>query len=923
MKSLQWAKIWAYGLAFSMGLSPAEFIGGYPTPRGADGIGCGVGCGVVRGGTTPFTFADLGDAWWIDPVGDPLSVTYAPPPSLPNTSLETTTGWAPVNDAVLTTVTGLVGNGMRVAYNGTANPYTIPVAFLTVGNRYSDVGVYGRGDGSSDARMYHDGSIFAQTSLTDWTLLDMGEFTATVNIARLWTVGTTYSEYDEVNPGTNHSVVGIEARGPGLNRCNDGRMEYVGVASWAAVDATLTKESGSPSGDGTQVLRVTCTAATFYATQSGILTLGHTYRLRGWARSSTASQAPRVLCGLNAGWDGEANTDWQYFDVVVLCGGNTTLYVGSIGTIVGSWVEFDQIEVIDLDDPCGSIVQASATAMSWIDPNTGWVRYDTSSTDRNASNLPNGAFDFLHDGRPFSIAGVFSVTSDSSAIFGNFNTFTQFGILVLVSPSTGVITIYIANGTGAPAWSTSLPTGAIIANKPFQLVMVHEGLGGSFKIWIDGVLVHNTASTSGFIAGLPSYPMNFGYGGVGYAMTGSHADVMFRPTALTDAERANVERMLSNKHNIPLSYDELSDAELEGWAGLVTWVDPLYEGAYTYAPQLNSTDFNMDGVDTSAYLSGAGATLSKESASPYEGIRNMRVTDNGGGAIDVYKLGTSGNRYYLRIAMRASSGVTVGAGGGSGTEVGWPYTSTNWGLVEGDFTLPSPGFRFGVMTITAGVGSWFEIDAASVVNESLVAVTPRAGATANNLTQASAGYMPWEDIATGGISFAVDDGIVDSAAGATTAVKCLNDGNGGTLVMTWKQGADVSGTKYLWDTGEAGSNSNGFQIYRNASNYVAILKNGTAKIGELPLGTISASTRVVVMRVTSTQLLGRLDGVSSSVLLTGTPLDAAATFGARIGANPPYAITNEMVTYDCLVFSRILSLTEAIRLETKLAAKYA
>lgn len=132
---LRWGKIWAYGIAQDVRreLSPAEFIGGYPTPQGADGISLGLGCWSWRRSFTP---ASLAPKWWNDPT-NLVDRTYAP--SDGDDFEAGVAGWSTLGDASVSSESGtrtggsgsLVGR-LTVGTTGTS-AYD---ALAIVGNRF-------------------------------------------------------------------------------------------------------------------------------------------------------------------------------------------------------------------------------------------------------------------------------------------------------------------------------------------------------------------------------------------------------------------------------------------------------------------------------------------------------------------------------------------------------------------------------------------------------------------------------------------------------------------------------------------------------------------------------------------------------------------------------------------------------------------
>lgn len=128
----------------------------------------------------------------------------------------------------------------------------------------------------------------------------------------------------------------------------DGDAELSTVVGWFAINVTMSKESGARTGgDGQRVLRLTSDGITTneYATKTGWgLTVGNTYRLRGWMRADGVSESkPSVSSNAVYVVVGAATNDWQYFDVIVVAAAaNITLHrrLGASG-----WVEFDDITI--------------------------------------------------------------------------------------------------------------------------------------------------------------------------------------------------------------------------------------------------------------------------------------------------------------------------------------------------------------------------------------------------------------------------------------------------------------------------------------------------------------------------------------------------------------------------------------------------
>lgn len=157
----------------------------------------------------------------------------------------------------------------------------------------------------------------------------------------------------------------------------DANMESTDTANWSAVDATLSKVSSTLVG-GTQALRITSTAATFYAGQT-VLSIGKKYRIRGFCRSDGTALIRITDSAATTIYSSAATSNWVYFDTTWIAGVQT-LYIGS--NSASGWVEFDNIQLtcIDTDSSIdlwrsgyGSKITSDISS-GFID-DTGFVRY--------------------------------------------------------------------------------------------------------------------------------------------------------------------------------------------------------------------------------------------------------------------------------------------------------------------------------------------------------------------------------------------------------------------------------------------------------------------------------------------------------------------------------------------------------------------
>jgi hypothetical protein len=122
----------------------------------------------------------------------------------------------------------------------------------------------------------------------------------------------------------------------------DGDMEAVGTAAWSPVQsATLTKETTDPK-EGLQCLRVAYNGAANASTEQNILTVGSTYRVRGWARGDGVSSLPRIGDRNSVNYFvGTTSNTWQYVNFEFT---PTSTYFKMNTTSTG-YTEYDDISI--------------------------------------------------------------------------------------------------------------------------------------------------------------------------------------------------------------------------------------------------------------------------------------------------------------------------------------------------------------------------------------------------------------------------------------------------------------------------------------------------------------------------------------------------------------------------------------------------
>lgn len=142
----------------------------------------------------------------------------------------------------------------------------------------------------------------------------------------------------------------METAPPASPTIVDADMEAAGVDSWtnAGGCGNRAKSSATPH-SGSQCLTLTDDGVNNYSwVYQVVLTAGHTYRLRGWARGDGAA-TPRVHDSAAYIWVGTTSSSWQEVDVTFVAGG-TQLRLYATGLVVGSGnhAEFDDLTIEDL-----------------------------------------------------------------------------------------------------------------------------------------------------------------------------------------------------------------------------------------------------------------------------------------------------------------------------------------------------------------------------------------------------------------------------------------------------------------------------------------------------------------------------------------------------------------------------------------------
>lgn len=221
------------------------------------------------------------------------------------------------------------------------------------------------------------GGVLTDTEVSDLNVWSQNLVSPALSVdRRYFDMGSLVAANAETQPETPD----------GAEQVVDGNMEAVGVAAWTdANDAILTKETGSPGGTGTQVLRIAFDGiASPYAYQS-ILTIGRIYRVSGWARGDGVASAPRLYVGLvSSNWLGTTSTAWQKFDIVATADNSSLALLCQGGT---GYVEFDDVSVVATDELVSDGDMEATGVAEWTPLNNADLSKETTDPYEGAQVL--------------------------------------------------------------------------------------------------------------------------------------------------------------------------------------------------------------------------------------------------------------------------------------------------------------------------------------------------------------------------------------------------------------------------------------------------------------------------------------------------------------------------------------------------------
>jgi hypothetical protein len=214
-------------------------------------------------------------------------------------------------------------------------------------------------DGSGNSGLHIDGTVVVDATVWAPTLTEQHPWSRVV-----------------IPTGASGSTLGdpIWAIANGLANTGaeliaNGTMEATPlVPPWIQVNnATITQETGNPSGDGTKVMRIAYNAVSIPQAGQTATEVGQTYRAIGWARAD-GTYIWLVRDGGTNIVVGTASSTWAQFDITYVAG-STSFRLVSAATGAG-WAEFDDVSVFK-QEPYGDYYREGDTVLQSLSQYSG------------------------------------------------------------------------------------------------------------------------------------------------------------------------------------------------------------------------------------------------------------------------------------------------------------------------------------------------------------------------------------------------------------------------------------------------------------------------------------------------------------------------------------------------------------------------
>ena len=481
------------------------------------------------------------------------------------------------------------------------------------------------------------------------------------------------------------------------------------------------------------------------------------------------------------------------------------------------------------------------------------------------------------------------------------------GILIKDTSSSDELTYY--DGT------TTVSSGVVLEKERFYFIMVTKDASNNIKFYINGDLEGTGVGTdSGFdldYVGCDDSLSNFYIGELREFFVFSETLVGIQIGELNSYLYRNIQ---DQDIYVPTASDPLSDGELATWDGLQVWLDPKNVASLTMgaAPTINDGDMETAGVgdwEEAVYT----ATVTKETLSPYEGVRWLKVASTGIQKANQNTVVTTGNRYNVTCAMAGDGSAGYGSisFGGIAFDIN-STTSATWQTIDTDLT--ALGSNINLFCRATGFAKFDDI---TLENISITAITPRAGALASAFSQATATAQPWIDSTTGAMRFA---GTADylQYAGAASDFSFIHTSGDSSLVVVAKfdntTGVHMLLNNYSGDgfilQNVSGTRNVAMYMTNDAGSQNVLSSGSEIDAGNMQLFEVHTYSGNSYLHVDSSTAVAS-NAFTASTGVSIQPLFITRSTGYHVGE-----------VGDIVAFNRVLTATERTRLRNKLAVKW-
>jgi hypothetical protein len=333
----------------------------------------------------------------------------------------------------------------------------------------------------------------------------------------------------------------------------------------------------------------------------------------------------------------------------------------------------------------------------------------------------------------------------------------------------------------------------------------------------------------------------------------------------------------------------------------------LYTAAADYTPGINAAI--ADDADVPTGLSGTSLKLT--------------VNDDGRRFCSRPSVFIAGNRYQLQNWIKTEGGAAAFPTDGNGIETLFGGTlSPNWTYISSDATASNSSL---LLRRGAAAGSSF-FKPISLRNLSLQSYTPAFTTVAGSvLAQATATVQPW--VSSDGLGIRYQGGDMLQWSAAASAVKCLHDGTGGTLIVAVRPVAITGAKATYFSTGANTAGDTGAVLFEEAGKINFRTMNGGAAF-DLAMATAGIEIAINTLYVLTVRVAAGAGGVTvrknSATVLTGAltaPRAADPTFGLRLGPDSVASDKADGIIGHPFVANRVLTDAECTQIENYILAQ--